>query len=113
MGLGYNPILSIDEIFEWDWDTIANEWEQENLDDWGLDVWQQPVEVDYLMLDDEHYTKKIDAPEYEPKGDKPESEELFNEEKTKLLIEKISSSNISKKEKLFLTKAAQRHIIFN
>ena len=32
---------------EWDWDVLANEWEPELLNEWGLDVWQQPVEVDY------------------------------------------------------------------
>lgn len=25
---------------EWDWDILANEWDQEELEDWGLDVWQ-------------------------------------------------------------------------
>lgn len=25
---------------EWDWDMLANEWDQEELEDWGLDVWQ-------------------------------------------------------------------------
>ena len=25
---------------EWDWDMLANEWDQEVLEDWGLDVWQ-------------------------------------------------------------------------
>lgn len=25
---------------EWDFDLLANEWEAEDLDDWGLDVWQ-------------------------------------------------------------------------
>ncbi|MDR0431065.1 MAG: site-specific DNA-methyltransferase [Tannerellaceae bacterium] len=25
---------------EWDYDTLANEWDAEDLDDWGLDVWQ-------------------------------------------------------------------------
>ena len=26
---------------EWDFDQLANEWEAEDLDEWGLDVWQQ------------------------------------------------------------------------
>jgi hypothetical protein len=25
---------------EWDWDMLANEWENTELGDWGLDVWQ-------------------------------------------------------------------------
>jgi hypothetical protein len=36
----------------WDWDSLANEWESDELAEWGLDVWQQPVEVDYSLLDD-------------------------------------------------------------
>ena len=24
---------------EWDWDILANEWDAEKLDEWGLDVW--------------------------------------------------------------------------
>ena len=36
---------------EWDWDMIANEWDEVELGDWGLDVWQQPTEVDYSILD--------------------------------------------------------------
>lgn len=38
---------------DWDYDALANDWEQVDLADWGMDVWQQPVEVDYSMLDDE------------------------------------------------------------
>jgi hypothetical protein len=34
---------------EWDWDMLANEWEAEQLTEWGLDVWQQEKEPE---LDD-------------------------------------------------------------
>jgi hypothetical protein len=27
---------------EWEWDMLANEWDSSQLDDWGLDVWQNP-----------------------------------------------------------------------
>ena len=36
---------------EWNWDELANEWDSELLEDWGLDVWQAPVEVDYSLLE--------------------------------------------------------------
>lgn len=29
---------------EWDWDKLANEWDGESLDEWGLDVWQPEKE---------------------------------------------------------------------
>ena len=38
---------------EWDWDELANTWNAEELTEWGLDVWQAPVEADYSLLDDE------------------------------------------------------------
>ena len=41
---------------EWDWDILANEWEAEELDDWGLDV---PV----LEEDSEGLTDDDDLPE--------------------------------------------------
>jgi hypothetical protein len=44
---------------EWDWDILANEWEPELLNAWGLDVWQQPVEVDYSLLDEEDLSDEL------------------------------------------------------
>jgi DNA modification methylase len=41
---------------EWDWDTLANEWSKEQLDDWGVDIdnWtsDEIVEDDVPELDD-------------------------------------------------------------
>lgn len=44
---------------EWDWDVLANEWEADKLTEWGLDVWQQPVEVDYSLLDEEDLSDEL------------------------------------------------------
>lgn len=38
---------------EWDWDVLANEWDAELLNDWGLFVPEMPTEVDYSILDEE------------------------------------------------------------
>ena len=38
---------------EWDWDILANEWDAELLNDWGLFVPEMATEVDYSILDDE------------------------------------------------------------
>ncbi len=38
---------------------MANEWEPELLTAWGLDVWQQPVEVDYSLLDEEDLSDEL------------------------------------------------------
>jgi ParB-like chromosome segregation protein Spo0J len=38
---------------EWDWDSLANEWDVEKLDDWGLNVPEFSGDLDYSILDDE------------------------------------------------------------
>jgi hypothetical protein len=38
---------------------LANEWQSDLLGDWGLDVWQQPVEVDYSILDEEDVAEQL------------------------------------------------------
>jgi len=45
---------------EWDWEMLANQWDAEELQDWGLDVWKAPVEVDYSILDDDDLSDQID-----------------------------------------------------
>ena len=37
---------------DWDWDLLANEWNNTQLVEWGLDVWQPEEDVDYSILDD-------------------------------------------------------------
>lgn len=37
---------------EWDWDMLANQWDNVSLNEWGMDVWQPETEPDYSMLDD-------------------------------------------------------------
>ena len=93
---------------EWDWDILANDWDIKELEDWGLDGFPFDIEEK-----DEVYTKNIEAPTYEPKNEKPKADELFNENKVKELIKNIGLSNIEKKEKDFLIKAAYRHTVFN
>ena len=45
---------------EWDWELIANEWDAEELADWGLDVWQPENEVDYSILDEEDVADQLE-----------------------------------------------------
>ena len=37
----------------WDWDVLANEFDEVQLEEWGLDVWQPEAAVDYSVLDEE------------------------------------------------------------
>ena len=45
---------------EWDWDILANEWDNEQLNEWGLDVWQPEAEVDYSILDEEDLSEQLE-----------------------------------------------------
>ena len=44
---------------EWDWDMLANEWDAELLNDWGLFVPEMPTEVDYSILDDQDLDNEL------------------------------------------------------
>jgi len=44
---------------EWDWDALANEWDNTQLGEWGLDVWQPEEDVDYSILDDEDLSNEL------------------------------------------------------
>ena len=37
---------------EWDWDILANQWDNVQLKDWGMDVWQPEEDVDYSILEE-------------------------------------------------------------
>jgi|SaaInlStandDraft_1057018.scaffolds.fasta_scaffold119076_1 hypothetical protein len=37
---------------EHDWDILANDWDEKQLNEWGMDVWQPEDEIDYSILDD-------------------------------------------------------------
>lgn len=45
---------------EWDWSLLGNDWNAEQLGEWGLDVWQPEEDVDYSILDDEDLNKELD-----------------------------------------------------
>jgi len=55
---------------EWDWDSLANEWDSQLLGEWGMDVWQLDANSDVDMVnsgteDDEW----VGMPEFEQKED--------------------------------------------
>jgi len=89
----------------WDWDMIANEWDVEQLEDWGLDL---PIENF-----DEVYNTKINSPIYKPTGEKPEINELYNLNSYNKLIENINNKEYNSIFKEFLKYAATRFIEFN
>jgi len=38
---------------------LANEWNAEQLAEWGMDVWQTPADIDYSILDDDDVSGEI------------------------------------------------------
>ena len=48
----------------WDWDVLANEWESEQLEDWGVDVWK--LEQNENLSLDEFFEDKEPADKEEP-----------------------------------------------
>ena len=45
---------------EWDWDLLANQWDSEQLNEWGLEVWEASPEVDYSILDESDVSEQLD-----------------------------------------------------
>jgi hypothetical protein len=59
------------------------------------------------------YSKKIDAPVYEPRHEKPHLMTLCDATKTRRLIREIDASKLPEDEKEFLRAAAWRHTVFH
>lgn len=77
----------------------------------GLDDWDQIKDYE---VDDELYSKKVEAPIYEIKGEKPKVSDLADSSKTKQLIAEINATqDLPDELSYFLKQAAQRHTIFN
>lgn len=99
---------------EWDWNELANTWDAVELESWGLDIPKfDDLETEAENDEDDKYTKKVDAPIYEPSNEKPSYKELYDKNKFDQLIKKIDSSAINKEDKDFLKSAATRHIVFD
>lgn len=45
---------------EWDWTILANEWNVDELDNWGLEVPNFETDVDYSILDDDDVSEDLE-----------------------------------------------------
>lgn len=110
----------------WDEKLLAEELTALHLEDFDLDVVGfSDDELAELLPDfesgdggagdgsEQTYTKKIEAPIYEPKGEKPALSELYDSEKAKQLMDAIGTSGLPVDVQMFLTAAARRHVVFN
>ena len=78
---------------DWDWDVLANTWENQQLNDWGLQVWQQDDNIDYSVLDDIDVEKELDTMYQQTKKSiiLEYPSEMF--EPVKKLYDKLKSNN--------------------
>jgi len=91
---------------EWDWEDLANNWDAEKLEDWGLDL---PKNTEL----DEHDLFNIEIPFYTPSEIIPLIEDLANTNKTKNLIDKINLLPIDNELKEILKIRASFFTDFN
>jgi hypothetical protein len=126
-GLKQVPIIVADELTEaqqrefiikdnigfgdWDWQLLNNDWDNEQLEEWGLDI--PDFEINNSGEDESVYSTKVEAPVYEPSNEKPLFKEVYEDDKFNELIKEIENSSLEKQEKEFLKLCASRHIVFN
>ncbi|MCD8093934.1 MAG: ParB N-terminal domain-containing protein [Bacteroides sp.] len=96
---------------QWDQELLKT-WDMDSLINWGLDI-----DFDFApFTNDENskYTKKIEAPVYEPKCDIcPSIDSPYRMHKYNDLVDEIDKLDISPEIKSFLKIAATRHIVFD
>jgi DNA modification methylase len=51
---------------EWDWDILANEWDANQLEDWGLDVWTPEAEPEEGLTDPDEVPQTPEEPKTQP-----------------------------------------------
>ena len=91
---------------EWDWEVLANEWNSEELEAWGLDL---PITKDLNEQD----LFDIEIPFYTPSAIVPDINELANLDKTKYLIDKINLLEVDNELKEVLKARASFFTDFN
>lgn len=85
----------------------------------GIDMQQFDFEIDIDFDNDidtgdgNKYTQKVDVPQYEPTGERPDLYELCDSGKADSFLEEIKEANITDDEKDFLIKATKRLYEFN
>lgn len=79
---------------EWDWDTLANEWDAEELTEWGLDIpnFEIGEAIDYSDKN-----KEIDTDEF---SDKMEMKLFFTSDEYAFVIDRFSYFGVVKEEVL-------------
>ena len=95
--------LELSELREMDFDLSLTGFDGEEI--------ERALNPEELISD--HYSTKIGAPVYEPKGEMPELEKLADTTRRDEIIESIESSEAPEHIKRFLKTAAERHVVFD
>jgi len=51
---------------EWDWDLLANDWEKEKVEQWGLDIWLDELDEDIDGLEEDEEIELPQSVQLEP-----------------------------------------------
>jgi hypothetical protein len=109
----------LNEIATWDEAQLYNILKELQADGVQLDGlgWDDDA-ITNIIAEGEHsgqaqekYTAKVTTPLYEPTGDRPELHDLFDQTKTKQLLQAIEVADIAEDIKAFLIAAAHRHTV--
>lgn len=106
---------SASDSSEFDFELLSEDFNQSELLEMGINIEDLETLGDSELesLEDDTYTKVINPPQYEIKGESPSLNECCDIGKAKELIKEISESSLTQEQKDFLTFAAYRHLSFN
>lgn len=102
----------------WNLDMLALEISELKDSDFNIDLLgfneEELTEILNVDLDqDNPYTKKVEAPTYEPSEEKPNVKDLYDDSKAFEIIDAIKKAKIPQEEKDFLMLTAGRHVVLN
>lgn len=117
-----------------DWEALANDWDADELGDYGLELDYLAAENgdDWNNLDDpdagtrgggsegggdggdpDKYSRKIQPPTYEITGEEPDVDECVDMAAVKRLLAEIDASGVSEEQKEMLRVCAYRHAVIH
>lgn len=104
--------IEIESLKDFDFNIDLLGFSQKELTDFNIDFGGSGSAKDAQEFESK-YTNKITTPIYEPKGEQPKLDTIFDLEKYKKVLAQVEAAGIPKDVKEFLKLAATRHIRFN
>ena len=101
---------STGKLSEWDYDLLKEDFAEDYLNSLGIELPELGGVNDDTELSETEskYTRKVNVPIYEIKGEKPEISDMINTERADELIELIKSKNLPSDIEDFFIKTATR-----